>query len=39
MKKLEKKATTYIKVILPAIYLAPMAFASWSIISFIQWSS
>ena len=39
MKKLEKKATAYIKVILPAIYLAPIAFTSWSFISFVQWSS
>ncbi len=39
MKKLEKKVTAYVKVILPAIYLAPMALTSWSFISFIQWAS
>ena len=39
MKKLEKKVTAYIKIILPAVYLAPMALTSWSFISFVQWSS
>jgi hypothetical protein len=39
MKKLEKKATASFKVILPAIYLAPMALTSWSFISFVQWAS
>tara|TARA_B110000881_G_C18189362_1_gene323997 strand:- start:125 stop:244 length:120 start_codon:yes stop_codon:yes gene_type:complete len=39
MKKIEKKATTLIKAILPAMYLAPVAIASWSFVSFVQWSS
>ena len=39
MKKLEKKATAYIEIILPAVYLAPIALTSWSFVSFVQWSS